>query len=289
MLFQEKTGQKSAAQITAFDDTWHWGIEAEETYHAVVMEGPKKLSDLLTALRGFLGENDMMAYLTMMAPRLAELHRVLKPSGSIYLHCDTTANAYLRLLMDAVFSPQCFQNEVIWSYRRWPSPSNHFQRMHDVILFYTKSPDGADTFNIEYEPNSLSYTKRFKGKTQILDPETKTRKLTLEKESKGLPRRDVWDLSILAGSSRERLGYPTQKPESLLERIIKASSSEGDILLDPFCGCGTAISVAERLRRRWIGIDITHLAIGLTRHRLRGAFGAQLAPYEVIGDPKDLA
>ena len=289
VLFQEKSGEKSAAQITAFDDTWHWGLESEHAYHEVVTVGTKKLADLLQAMRSFLGQNDMMAYVTMMAQRMVELYRVLKPTGSIYLHCDPTADAHLRLLMDAVFGPENFRNEVIWSYRRWPSPSKRFQQMHDVLLFYSKTPTGPAVFNVEYEPNSPSYEKRFKGKTQMLDPQTRTRKITLEADSKGLPQRDVWDISIIAGFKKERLGYPTQKPEALLDRVIKASSNEGDLVLDPFCGCGTTIAVAERLKRRWIGIDITHLAISLMRHRLHDTFGPDLAPYEVIGDPKDLA
>ncbi|MCX5893790.1 MAG: DNA methyltransferase, partial [Deltaproteobacteria bacterium] len=168
-------------------------------------------------------------------------------------------------------------------------PSNHFQRMHDVILFYAKSPSGPEIFNVEYEPNSPSYIKRFKGKTQMLDPETKTRKITLDSLSKGLPLRDVWQIPIIAGFGKERLGYPTQKPEALLERIIKASSNEGDLVLDPFCGCGTAIAVAERLHRRWLGIDITHLAITLIKNRLRTAFDDELSDYAVFGVPKDLA
>ena len=156
-------------------------------------------------------------------------------------------------------------------------------------LVYSKTATGPGTFHVEYEPNSPSYEKRFGGKTQMLDPETKTRKITLDEESKGLPRRDVWEISIIAGSSKERLGYPTQKPEKLLERIIETSSNEGDLVLDPFCGCGTTINVAERLKRRWIGIDITHLAVALIQSRLRDTFGTELSPYEVHGTPQDTA
>lgn len=230
----------------------------------------------------------MMAYLVMMAPRLVEMHRVLKPAGSLYLHCDPTASHYIKLLLDAVFGPQCFRNEIIWSYRRRPSPTKAFQRMHDVIFFYSRTEDGPGTFHVEYEPNSPSYIRRFKGKTQILDPVTRTRKIPVDAPSKGLPRRDVWEIPIIAGSSKERLGYPTQKPQALLQRIILASSNEGDLVLDPFSGCGTAVAVAERFRRRWIGIDITYLAIDLIRRRLHRTFGSELAPYEVIGVPKDL-
>ncbi len=238
----------------------------------------------MQAFRLLLGDSDTLAYLAMMALRIVELHRVLTPAGSIYLHCDPTASHYLKLLIDSVFGPRCFQNEVIWSYRRWPSPTNHFQRMHDVLLFYAKTPSGPGTFNVEYEENSPSYTRRFKGKTQMLDPETRSRKITLEAESRGLPRRDVWELSIIAGSKKERLGYPTQKPETLLDRIIRVSSNEGDTVLDPFCGCGTTIAVAQALNRRWIGIDITHLAVTLIKHRLRDSFG-DTVDYRVIGEP----
>ncbi len=289
VLFKEHGGEQSAAQIAAFEDTWHWTEESEATYHNLVTNASENLVNLMQAFRSFLGTNDMTAYLTMMAPRLVELHRVLKPTGSIYLHCDPTADAYLRILMDAIFTPQCFRNEIIWSYRRWPSKSKAYQSMHDVILFYAKTSTGPATFNIEYEPNSASYDKRFGGKTQMLDPETKTRKIVLEEESKGLARRDVWDISIIAGSSKERLGYPTQKPLTLLDRIISTSSNAGDTILDPFCGCGTTVTVAERLHRKWIGIDITHLAVSLIKTRLQASFTNDLAPYEVIGEPSDHA
>jgi len=283
VLFAEQDGTRAAAQIKAFEDTWRWDRASARAYQQVVERGGK-VSQAMQAFRLFLGDTDTLAYLSMMAPRLVELHRVLKPTGSIYLHCDPTASHYLKLLLDAIFGPRCFKNEIIWSYRRWPSPVKHFQRMHDVLLFYSKKPESPRTFNVEYEESSPSYLKRFKGHTQMLDPETKTRKITLEEQSKGLPRRDVWEISIIAGSKKERLGYPTQKPESLLERVIKASSNDGDVVLDPFCGCGTTIAVAQRLNRHWIGIDVTHLAITLIKHRLQDAFGDR-ASFRVIGEP----
>ncbi|MBU0606785.1 MAG: site-specific DNA-methyltransferase [Armatimonadetes bacterium] len=283
VLFAERDGSRSQAQAHAFEDTWHWGPDAAECYEDVVERGGEP-AEAMVAFRKLLGQSDMMAYLSMMAPRLVELRRVLKPRGSLYLHCDPTASHYLKILLDAVFGGDRFQNEIIWSYRRWPSPSNHYQRMHDVILFYAKSKNGPGTFNMEYEPNSESYQRRFKGKTQMLDPETKTRKITLTADSRGLPRRDVWDLSIIAGFSKERLGYPTQKPEKLLERIIETSSNAGDLVFDPFCGCGTTVAVAQRLRRRWIGIDITHAAMVLMKDRLARAFGGRVK-YRVIGEP----
>ena len=286
IIFKEHDEHPSEAQIRAFEDTWHWDLAATAAYDELLHTAPEKVERVISALRSFIGENDAMAYLVMMTPRLLELHRVLKPTGSLYLHCDPTMSHYLKIVLDAIFGSRCFQNEIVWSYRRWPSPTNHFQRMHDTLLFYARTVEGPGTFNVDYEESSPSYRKRFKGKTQMLDPVTKTRKITLEEESVGLPRRDVWDISIIAGSSKERLGYPTQKPEALLERIIKASSNEGDVVLDPFCGCGTAIAAAEKLKRRWIGIDITHLAIALIRHRINAMFpGCQ---YEVIGEPEDL-
>jgi len=335
VLFREKSGEQSAAQITAFDDTWHWGLESESAYHDVVMNGPKALADLLQAMRSFLGQNDMMAYLTIMAQRLDELHRVLKPTGSIYLHCDPTASHYLKLVMDAIFGPRFFKNEIIWKRTSGHSDARRFGRAHDVILYYTQSNDAIwnqtfQPFDDEYveqyyrykDPDGRrwmsgdlgaaglqggGYEYEWKGVTRVwrvpqstmerLDSEGRVfytrngiarRKRYLD-ESNGLKAQDVWaDIQALRSWHTERLGYPTQKPEALLERIINASSNEGDVVLDPFCGCGTAIAAAERLNRRWIGIDVTDIAITLIRHRLRDSFGEDLRPYAVLGDPKDL-
>ncbi len=341
VLFGEQNGTNSQAQITAFEDTWHWSIDAERTYHEVVTQGPKKLADLVQALRSFLGQNDMMAYLVMMAVRLAELHRVLKESGSVFLHCDPTASHYLKLVMDAVFDPRHFRNEIIWS-RTAPkgNVSKRFPNSHDVILFYGKTENTA--FNMVYGPHNESYIeshyrqvepdtgRRFRY-TSLINPNRNRPNLTYEfppgsgiirvwrwtkermmkaweegrvvvtrqggvaqykrylDEQLGTPCQSTWnDIPPINSQAKERLGYPTQKPEALLERIITAGSNEGDLVLDPFCGCGTTINVAERLKRRWIGIDLTHLAIALIRHRLNDTFGTQLCPYEVIGDPKDL-
>src|ERR1051325_1879455 len=230
----------------------------------------------------------IQTYLNYLVERVRKMHAKLKPGGSFFLHLDWHICHYMKIELDKIFDYHAFQNEVIWSYRRWPSPSSHFQRMHDNILFYAKGGK-PNTFNVEYEANSPSYQKRFGGKTQMLDPETRSRKITLKTASKGLPRRDVWEISIVAGSSKERIGYPTQKPVALLERIIQASSNEGDVILDPFCGCGTAIEVAEKLGRSWIGIDITHIAITLIRNRLKEAFKDAVFPYELKSVPKDFA
>ena len=215
----------------------------------------------------------MKSYLIMMAVRLLELRRVLKDTGSLYLHCDTTASHYLKLTLDSVLGPDNFKNEVIWSYRRWPSKSSKFQTMHDALLFYGKGRE--NTFNVTYEPPSDSYLKRFKGKTQVLDA-SGTRKITVDKPTKGMPQRDVWDISIVAGSSKERVGYPTQKPLALLDRIIRASSNEDDIVLDPFCGCATTLVAANRLERQWVGIDLSVKAGELVVERIKegeGLFG----------------
>ena len=335
VLFHEKSGEQSAAQITAFDDTWHWGMESESAYHDVVMDGPKPLADLLQAMRSFLGQNDMMAYLTMMAQRLYELHRVLKQTGSIYLHCDPTASHYLKLVMDAIFGPRFFKNEIIWKRTSGHSDAQRFGRVHDVILYYSRSDEVL--WNQTYQPYDEKYVQKYyrykdpdgrqwmsdnlsaaglqgggyeyewNGVTRVWRlPQSRMEQLHLEgrifytkngiarrkrylDESNGLKAQDVWaDIQALRSWHTERLGYPTQKPEALLERIISASSNEGEVVLDPFCGCGTAIAAAERLNRRWIGIDVTHIAITLIRHRLRDSFGEELRPYTVLGDPKDL-
>jgi site-specific DNA-methyltransferase (adenine-specific) len=284
VLFAEKTGEKSAAQITAFEDTWHWGAEAAAAYDDLMKHGPVKLRDLLQALRAFLGQNDMMAYLTMMAVRLVELHRVLKPTGSLYLHCDPTASHYIKLLLDAIFSPKNFRNEIIWGYRGGGTPKKDFGRRHDVIFRYSKNKDyifNADSIRIPYQAEGIKRTDdsmwgKHRGVVKVYKP-----------HPLGKIPEDWWPINILNANDPERLGYPTQKPEALLERIIRASSNEGDLVLDPFCGCGTTVVVAERLHRRWIGIDITHLAIALIKKRLQDTFGPELTPYEVIGEPAD--
>jgi site-specific DNA-methyltransferase (adenine-specific) len=341
VLFKEKSGEESAAQIMAFEDTWGWGLEPEAVYKQIVTNGPRKLADLMQALLAFLGRNDMMAYLVMMAIRLVELHRVLKPTGSIYLHCDPTASHYLKLTLDSIFSPWNFLNEIIWKRTSAHSSAKRYGPVHDVVLFYSK----ADRFiwNAQYSPHDESYiathyrSKDESGRPYTLSdltaagkregssgkswrrfsPASKGNhwKFTIENlerldaegriywpsgggwpryrryldEVKGVPMQDVWtDLDPINAKASERLGYPTQKPEAILERIIKTSSNEGDVVLDPFCGCGTAIAVAERLKRRWIGIDITYLAINLVQRRLRDTFHNDLSPYEIIGAPTDV-
>ena len=333
VLFQEKTGQQSAAQITAFQDTWHWNIDSESAYRDVVTNAPGKLPALLQAMRSFLGDNDMMAYLTMMAQRMVELHRVLKDTGSIYLHCDPTASHYLKLLMDSVFRAENFRNEITWVRSLPHNDAHRFGRSRDSIFWYGRSE--SFKFEPQYRPQKESSVKahyregtdgRFYRLASLVAPGgrgplyeykgfernwrfTQDNMLSLEaqgriwhepgkvpqrilylEESRGALVQDHWDdISPINAMAKERLGYPTQKPEALLERIISASSNEGDVVLDPFCGCGTAIAAAERLNRRWIGIDITHIAITLIRHRLRDSFKDDLKPYEVLGQPQDVA
>jgi DNA modification methylase len=342
VLFKEKSGEQSAAQIRAFDDTWHWTLESASVYQDVVQSGPRKLADLLQAMASFLGHNDMMAYLVMMAVRLVELHRVLKVTGSIYLHCDSTASHYLRLVMDAIFGVENYRNEIIWKRASAHSDAKqgakHFGRITDTLLFYGRSE--RTTFNPLYRPYDQSYLDRdyrrvdADGRRYRIDnlqrpggaekgnPSyevmgvTRYWRYSKEKmeqlirdgrviqtrpgavpqykryldEMPGIPAQSLWDdLPSINNRSKELLGYPTQKPEGLLERVIQASSNEGDVVLDPFCGCGTAVAVAEHLKRKWIGIDVTYLAINLVQRRLMDNFGSNLSPYEIIGAPTDVA
>jgi site-specific DNA-methyltransferase (adenine-specific) len=344
VLFRSTAGEQSQAQIEAFEDTWHWGDEAERAFDEVIRSWNTDAAELLRSLRSFLKENDMMAYLCMMAVRLLELHRVLKPTGSIYLHCDSTASHYLRVLMDSVFGPSNFRNEIIWKRRVGMSSavheSNRFGICTDTILFYSES--AASLFHPQYNMDSPEYKayieerftmtdesgRRFqptslvnpayrpnliydykgykphpngwmitKEKMEQWDREGKLyfpkdkngrlRRKSFADELKGMPVQNHWtDIPEINSQAQERLGYPTQKPQALLERIISASSDQGDTVLDPFCGCGTTIHAAQKLKREWIGIDITHLAISLIEKRLNDAFPG--IKYEVHGTPKDL-
>ena len=263
--------QRERARLDAFKDTWRWSEEAEVSY-AEVARTRDDAAKTVRALRSILGETDVMAYLCMMAPRLVELRRVLRPTGSLYLHCDPTASHYLKVLLDSVFGPACFRNEVIWRYRRWPAKARRFQRMHDVLLFYTARPGNAHTFHTLYGYEKLadSTLKAFGTKKQRADFSSGHRKPSVESvDTQGPPLSDTWEVGVIAAIGKERTGYPTQKPEALLERVIRASSNEGDVVLDPFCGCGTTIAVAQRLKRRWIGIDVAQPAIEIARARMR--------------------
>ncbi len=280
-------GHQSDAQITAFEDSWHWSDQAEQEYSELLRHPNTDIADLMASLRRFLHESDMMAYLVMMTSRLLELHRVLKPTGSLYLHCDPTASHYLKIVLDNVFGLKNFKNEIIWSYNKWAVAGNTFSKNHDVILFYSKEKDES-VFNIQYQERAQSTLKRFGNKKIVSGFDATGNRepsKTVEEDSSGVKMSDVWSIPIIAPSSKERLGYPTQKPVALLERIIQASSNPGDVILDPFCGCGTAVHAAQKLGRQWIGIDITHLSIHLIERRLRDSFPE--IQFETHGIPKD--
>lgn len=339
VLFKGPQGNDSAAQIQAFDDTWHWNDSAEEAFGEVMRGQNAAASTMLRAMRSFLGDNDMMAYLAMMAVRLLELHRVLKPTGSLYLHCDPTASHYLKILLDAVFGAQFYRNEITWKRTTAHSDTkNRFSHVTDIILFYVKA-DKA-TWTPQYGPHAESYVKshyrhvdergrlyrhdniirsqsmglrpnltyEFEGFTPPYGWRMKLEKLqqvadagNIHWSQSGVPylKRfldeqpgeivdNLWyDIPALNSQAQERLGYPTQKPVALLERILSASSNPGDVVLDPFCGCGTTVHAAQKLDRQWIGIDVTHLAIGLIEKRLRDAFEG--VEFTTHGVPQDLA
>ncbi len=262
-------------KILGFDDTWRWDARAETALHEVIASGDRpKLGALLGALRGVLGDGDLLAYLVMMTSRLVELHRVLAPTGALYLHCDPTASHYLKVVLDVVFGPGTFQNEVVWRYRRWPAKARRFQRMHDVLFYYAKSDRGEHTFETlyGYEKLAESTLKTFGTRKQLADFSSGHRKpSTTDEQTAGPPLSDVWEIGVIAPIGRERTGWPTQKPEALLERIVRASSRPGDVVLDPFCGSGTTLAVAHRLGRRFIGIDAAPLAIDTSKRRLDAA------------------
>ncbi len=273
--YHELAGVKAAKTKRVFGDTWIFDAKTQADFRALT-EKDQPLRDPLRALRILTGESAMLSYLTMMAPRLLELHRVLKSTGSLYLHCDPTASHYLKVLLDHIFGASCFRNEVIWRYRRWPSKSKQFQKMHDVLLYYSKSANGSHFFQTLYgfEELAPSTKKTFGTKKQVADFSSGHRKPgRRDEDTPGPPLSDVWEIGIVAPHGRERLGYPTQKPEALLTRILLASSREGDRVLDPFCGSGTTLISAERLRRNWIGIDLSSHSIELIQRRFLQAFG----------------
>lgn len=339
VLFAEQDGSRSSAQIRAFEDTWQWDQSAATAFREVVESGGR-VSLVMQAFRQAIGDSDMLAYLAMMAPRLLELRRALKDSGSIFLHCDPTASHYLKLLLDAIFLPGHFRNELIWKRTSSHNDAKKFADIHDCILYYSKS--NKPTWNRQFAAHDENYVRthynredkhgrayrldniirsasmgprpnlvyEYKGftppwgwrmvreKIEALDAEgriewSKSGTPYLVRyldEMSGTSMPSLWtDIPPINSQAAERLGYPTQKPESLLERIITASSNAGDIVLDPFCGCGTTIAAAQKLGREWIGIDVTHLAIGLIKHRLHDSFSlVQKRDYEVIGEPTDL-
>lgn len=360
VLYKDEGGRDSQAQITAFEDTWHWDRSAEATYTHLVTGVGGKVGSMISALRSFVGTNQMLAYLVMMAARLVELHRVLKPTGSLYLHCDPTASHYLKIVLDAIFGVENFVNHITWKRSDTHNDARHkFASISDHILLYAKTsaykfipshmqhapktledwyqflefpdgkvrkmtseekktqqiPDGARRFNADNmaspnpRPNlmyeykgypypakgwrySLETMEKLDAEGRLLFPENPQGRIMLKRyldEQKGVLVGDSWmDISQLRAATAEALGYPTQKPLALLERIINASSNPGDVILDPFAGCGTAVAAAQKLGRRWIGIDITHLAVALNKYRLKAMFG-EAAQFAVVGEPQDLA
>jgi site-specific DNA-methyltransferase (adenine-specific) len=345
VLFKDESGNDSDAQIVAFGDTWHWGPSAAKAYYELVTHGTERVARTIGALHDLLGENQMMAYLVMMAIRLVEMHRVLKNTGGIYLHCDPTASHYLKIVMDAIFDVENFRNEITW--KRTAAKGLATRRLptnHDLILFYQKSDQvvwNLDATFLAYDkenldpktagkytqrdadgrlyqlsdltnpnPNRPNLTYEFLGVTKVWRWTKERMQKAYEKglivqpragslprykryldEQRGKPLGDVWaDIAPLNSQAKERLGYPTQKPLALLERIIQLSSNPGGIVLDPFCGCGTAIAAAQKLGRKWIGIDVTILSITLQQYRLRDMFA--LYPkknYAVVGEPTTLS
>ena len=343
VLFKQESGQDSEAQIAAFEDTWKWDRSAAATYQELGTQAPAHVSQMIGALYSFIGPSQMMAYLVMMAARLLELHRVLRPTGSIYLHCDPTAGHYLKVAMDTIFGLENFKNDISWI-RTVPKSdfrqgATNWPRVHDCLLYYHKDVKAVKVFNqpfLDYDEKYVesSYpfvepdTGRRYGAHSLTAPGAGSRghpqyefmgvvrywrygKQRMEQllkdgrilqskpgnvprykryldEVEGVPIGDIWsDIGNLQGASKERLGYPTQKPVALLERIVAASSSPGDVVLDPFCGCGTTIAAAQKLDRRWVGIDITHLSIALQKYRLNQMFPD--ATFKVVGEPTSLS
>lgn len=344
LLFKHKSGEAAQGQIEAFDDTWTWSQESEAQYEELVGGGaPAQVADAMQAMRRLLGDNDLLAYLVMMTARLVELHRVLKSTGSLYLHCDPSASHYLKIMLDAIFGPERFVNEIIWKRSSAHSDSKqgskHYGRVSDTILFYSKSevrtwnqqygpydqeyidrdyrrveegtgrrfrisdmsgPGGAAKGNPAYEVMGVTRHWRFSKETMeqlIADgrvvqtsPGAVPQQKRYLDEMPGVPLQNVWtDVPVINNRSKEKLGYPTQKPLALLERIIQTSSNSGDVVLDPFCGCGTTIDAAQKLGRKWVGVDITYLAIDLIEKRLRATYGDEVREtFEVRGVPREI-
>ena len=258
-------GSKAAG--AAFKDTWTLSDVDAEWVNLMEAKHPALHRVLLAAMT-----NSDKSYLAYMAVRLLEMRRLLKPTGSVYLHCDPTMSHYLKLIMDAVFGRKAFRNEIVWSYHRWTGATRHFQRMHDIIFMFARSEHAK--FNQLLEPHSAKGQHRHKGKnrtTTILDGGSLSQEYVSDSGMKAM--RDVWEISYLNANAKERVGYPTQKPLALLERVIRAGSDDGEVVLDPFCGCATACIAAEQLHRQWVGIDISPKAAELVQRRMQDDLG----------------
>ena len=252
----------SRAAGSSFKDMWTWA-DVNEEYLNTLADNYPALTKFIASI-GKIHSKSMMAYLTYMAQRIIEMHRVLKSTGSLYLHCDPTASHYLKVLLDEIFGKNNFRNEIIWHYRRWTGKAKKFQSLHDIIFFYTKSDEY--TFNEQYTP----YTEKSLKRKQNYHTRIKGDDIFVTSiDEKGVRENDVWvDIQLLNSQSKERTGYPTQKPLALLHRIIRSSSNEDDIVLDPFCGCATTCVAAQQLNRKWIGIDIAEQAVEVLVERL---------------------
>jgi DNA modification methylase len=257
-------GSKAAG--ATFKDMWTWDDVSEMHLENLIANYPA-LGRLILSAQVMHGKA-MAAYLAYMGQRIVELHRILKSTGSLYLHCDPTASHYLKALLDVVFGRENFRNEIIWCYRKWAVKQHQFVSNHDVIFFYSKSENNL--FNTQFAPLSPGTMKRWKGMKQqaIFDDDGNRSASNEDSPSKGSPMADWWEISILNPASKERTGYPTQKPLALMHRIIQASSNPGDLVLDPFCGCATTCVAAQQLGRKWIGIDIEKQANKILLERL---------------------
>ncbi|GAB6394435.1 MAG: restriction endonuclease subunit M [Bacteroidales bacterium] len=291
-------GREDRAQVQAFVDTWEWDDSAREGFEKFDLATgdkryPEKTKLLINGFEKVLGQGSMLAYIVSITQRIMEIYRVLKPTGSFYLHCDPTASHYLKLILDSVFCQKggVFRNEIIWHYTGNSVPKNCFPRKHDTLFSYSKSQE------VKFEPKNVlvSYSLLTEKRYNHIDEAGRRYKISALRGGKqeivymkeGKYPDDVWDIPVARG--RERLGYPTQKPEKLLERIILASSNEGDTVLDAYCGCGTTVAVAQRLKRKWIGIDITYQSISLIIKRLTESFGKQaIENIDIVGIPKDM-
>ena len=279
--YRDEHGQEPNTLLRAFSDTWNWGEAAEDAYNDLIVEVGGQVGDTIQGLRQFLNQTPMMAYLVMMAIRLVEMHRILKSTGSLYLHCDPSASHYLKIVLDSVFGNKNFRNEIVWCYAGGNPSLKNYPKKHDILLRYTMSK--KYTFNVEYKPysNHNAAGKRFSTKGM-------SKRRGVNYRAEGTPVNDWWtDIKPLINLHRERLGYPTQKPRSLYERILQASSNKGDFVLDPFCGCGTTLMAAKALERQWIGIDLTYLAIGAVKTQAEKFFSTGTGGITVIGTPED--
>ena len=303
--FRDEQGREPDTLVRAFTDTWTWGEAAEDAYNELLVEVGGQVGDTIQGLRQFLNETPMMAYLVMMGIRIVEMHRLLKDTGSLYLHCDPTASHYLKIILDAIFGISRFQNEIVWNYHRFSRNSGRrFARMNDTIFFYSKG--NKNTFNLQYAERRKSKVIE-KGWDIVVDSGRKKLLVydreKVEQAGVDLDKYDqvvdtkeakpvmgqVWsDIQILNSQAKERTGYPTQKPIELYKRIIAASSNEGDLILDPFCGCGATLMASEAEGRQWVGIDLTYLAIGAVRQQFERLYPQHRDSVTIAGTPENV-